>query len=248
MDNQPDNNPTDPSAVDNGSYTVASLPQKIFLATMLILTAVALTVVWLSYIKQVDKMLHKETRVSWVASTNVILASGPPTFYVDRQNKQLVFVGQIDKETKRELIGLFDVGDKKTKKFLPSYLIALDQLAYNSNDVLRDVSMLILMVGGISGVMGVHLRSMINFIGIACFQDKLDVARWWPWYLVRPVYGFILGVLVVVLVRTGALSAGAADSADTLSWVAVAVLAGFGADEFTQRLRLLSQALFGKSK
>lgn len=236
------------SDTSSESFTPATQLQKTLLAGVLVIAAVILVYVWLETIADIEKDLHKETRVSWVAAADTSLLSGPPAFYLDRDKKELVFVGQIDKETKKQLVELLDTKDELKKIIAPSYMAAIDQLAFRSNESLYGMMLSLLWVGGLSGVVGVHLRSLINFVGNTCFSEKLDVKRWWPWYVIRPISGFIIGALVVLLFHTGLLATSITASGGTLWWVAIAVLAGFGADEFTQRLRLLTQTLFGQSK
>jgi hypothetical protein len=90
-----------------------------------------------------------------------------------------------------------------------------------------------------------HLRSLTAFVGNACFKNTLNLVIWWPYYVLRPFTGFILGIVVVVIVQGGFLAVGSTAPNGTLWWVAVPILAGFGDDEFTQKLRQLTKTLFG---
>ncbi len=226
----------------NNSLVVATQTQKVRLVVLLILATTLFVFLWLLCIRAVDEKFHKETRVSWCEASEVVLAPGPPNFFVDHVQKEIVFIGIIDKTTKSELLNLCD---ENAKEFVNSYREAVEKISFESNRYLNNYFYLVLTLGGASGVIGVSLRSLINLVGNACYKNRLDVIRWWPWYVVRPVYGFILGVLIVILVRAGAISTGNIISLDTFGWVALASLAGFGADEFTQRLRSLTQTLFG---
>lgn len=227
---------------DGNSRIEATQIQKIWLVILLLCATALFVLLWLWCIDTVDAKFHKETRVSWGEASDAVLEPGPPTFFVDHGHKEIVFIGTVDKNTKSELLKLCD---ENSKEIVNSYRVAVEKLSYESNRHLNNYLYLVLALGGISGVIGVSLRSLINLIGNACYKDRLDIIRWWPWYVVRPAYGFILGVLIVVLVRAGAISTGNIVSLDTFGWVALASLAGFGADEFTQRLRSLTQTLFG---
>jgi hypothetical protein len=127
------------------------------------------------------------------------------------------------------------------------YRAAIDAPTYQSLSDAGRYFMLLLIVAGLSGAVGVQVRGTINFVRIACFHNLLDVRRWWPWYVLRPPLGFILGVLIVLLVESEIFTPeGASTPAGTAWWIAIAFLVGFGAEDFSARLRLLSQTLFGK--
>jgi len=107
---------------------------------------------------------------------------------------------------------------------------------------------MLLILAGLSGVLGVLIRSIGNFVRIACFQNTLDVHRWWPWYLMRPALGFLLGLLSVLIIQARIFLPNTGSSTGTIWWLGIAILVGFGAEDFSARLRLVSQTLFGKSE
>jgi hypothetical protein len=87
----------------------------------------------------------------------------------------------------------------------------------------------------------------VNFLGVACFQNNLDIKRWWPWYVIRPPAGFIFGLSAMLLLQVGFFQP-ETNVPDTVTWgIVIALLAGFGASEFADRLRLLAKTLFGES-
>lgn len=138
-------------------------------------------------------------------------------------------------------------GDAVDDECILGYRAAIDALTYHSLGDAGRYFMLLLVVAGLSGAVGVQVRATINFVRIACFHNLLDVRRWWPWHLLRPPLGFILGVLIVLLVQSEIFTPeGASTPAGTAWWIAIAFLVGFGAEDFSERLRLLSQTLFGK--
>lgn len=225
----------------------ATLTQKIFLALFLISTGIILVYYWLDLIESLEKKLQTEVTVSWVAPAGFMLKPGPPSFIYDRASKELKHIGVIDTKKKEELLALLEKkGAGSSQKLLQDYWEAIDKLAYKSNELLRGFILSLFWVGGLSGVLGVQLRAMINFIGVACYKNALDVGRWWPWYSLRPLIGFVLGAVAVLTIEAGILQAGEKAPGGTMWWVSIAFLAGFGADDFTQKLRSLTQTLFGQ--
>ena len=225
----------------------ATLRQKILLALFLICTGIILVYYWLDLITSREKKLQAEVTISWVAPAGLTLKPGPPSFIYDRDSKQLKHIGVIDTKRKEELLALLEnKGAGPSQKLFQSYGEAIDKLAYKSNELLKGFILSLFWVGGLSGVLGVQLRAMINFIGVACYKNTLDVGRWWPWYFLRPLIGFVLGAVAVLTIEAGIFQAGENASGGTMWWVSIAFLAGFGSDEFTQRLRSLTQTLFGQ--
>jgi hypothetical protein len=105
-----------------------------------------------------------------------------------------------------------------------------------------------LLVGGLSGLLGTHLRSLVNFVNIDCYRNQLDLRRWWTYYLLRPVIGFVLGLGAVLLLKAELIEVGTKQVSGSMWWAAVAFLAGFGAAEFTERLRSVVITVFGEKK
>lgn len=233
--------------------SVATAPgntsHKLAAALMLIISTACLIYGWFFVLRFIETNLQIENTVEWQAPPDIALQSGPVAFWFDRKNNKLVYKGIIDTPQKSALVSLLKADDVgKDKKTLYGYWAAIDKLAYESNKVLSRFTLYLLLLGGISGVLGVQLRSLNNFVGITSYKDELNVPRWWPWYVIRPFSGFILGMIVVVIVQIGMITPGETVPRSTLWWVGISLLAGFGADEFTQRLRLLSQTLFGEKK
>jgi hypothetical protein len=222
--------------------------EKVVLALLLSAASVIILWGWFQSVHGLDVALRQEFAVAWTPPTGVFLKQGPPSFRYDGDSKQLVVMGTVDRKLKAELSELVHVEKGPALPLAQTYLKALDELAYKSNKALTGVLFQLLLLGGLSGILGVQLRSLINFVGVACFKNILDVSRWWPWYWIRLFSGFILGLLVVILIEAGFFKASDSAPSGTVWWVAVAVLAGFGADEFAQRLRSLTQTLFGEKK
>lgn len=56
--------------------------------------------------------------------------------------------------------------------------------------------------------------------------------------------GFILGLVLIAIVQSGFISVASNAARQALWWAALAFLAGFGEEEFTQRLRIVSKSIF----
>jgi hypothetical protein len=229
--------------------THATFRQKLFAAILLMISTIGLVFVWVYYLNQIESILQLEVKVEWESPAQVYLKPGPPSFWYDRTGKSLVYKGIIDKQQKDELITLLKPDDKGvSKQLVSSYWAAVDKLAYLSRKTLHGFIQYLIILGGLSGLLGVQLRSLTNFVGNACFKNVLDISRWWPWYIIRPFSGFLLGMVIVIIIQAGLFKPGETLPLSTLWWAGIAILAGFGADDFAQRLRLLTQTLFGQSK
>jgi hypothetical protein len=77
----------------------------------------------------------------------------------------------------------------------------------------------------------------------------LDFKRWWPLYFTRPVTGAILGLVVIILLKSNIISLTLNSSnPESLWWLGLSIISGFGTIDATERLRLTSKAIFGESK
>jgi hypothetical protein len=226
-----------------------TLKQKLGLFVALVLMTLLVLGFAKSAVSHVDKFLQRVNRVHWQAPAGLTLKPGPPTFRYDAAKNELVYVGVIDQKQKLELVGLFSPNvEQPLSAEMKSYWAAIDELAFVSNEQLGGLLISLLALGGLAGTLGVQLRSLVNFVGHACYTESLDIVVWWPYYFVRPFTGLLLGIVVVIIVHAGFLVAGSGAPSGTLWWASIAFLAGFGEQEFTQRLRDLSKTLFGGSK
>ncbi|MGC3971058.1 MAG: hypothetical protein QM775_28090 [Pirellulales bacterium] len=176
----------------------------------------------------------------WKKPDGVSAPEGPSAFMYDPEKSQLVHFGAISDERKTELRGkINDVG----------YQAAVDRLAFQSQATGKSALTWLLVLGGVSGLLGVQIRSLHDYVGHSCYVGTLDIDRWWPWYVLRPALGFLLGFFIVVLIKTDLLAAAEAKTeSGSLWWVGLAAIAGFGVDDVIRRLRLLSKTLFGTEK
>jgi hypothetical protein len=126
------------------------------------------------------------------------------------------------------------------------YNQAIDNLAYLANARQAQLISLLLWLGLLGGALGAILRSLVDFVGNACYTKNLDLVTWWPLYFTRPIVGGILGFVLVVMFKARLFAAGDAQPADeSMWWLGMAVLGGFSTVDVTMRLRLAAKALFG---
>lgn len=231
-------------------YTPATTRAKIGLAAGVLAMGAAIIAGWVLLFQHIQVEINTEYKVPWVLPSGAALSPGPSSFYFDAKRKELVVRGAISDSEKQDLVKLLtnaQSGQPPPSQARQSYFEALDKLAFESNENGEEISLLLLILAGMSGLLGVQLRSLINYVGNACFKNKLDVVRWWPWYVVRPGTGIILGIIAILLFRVG-LFEPKSPSTDLVTWgLIVGILAGFGAEEFSQRLRDVTQTLFGVS-
>jgi hypothetical protein len=247
-------------------FTRATTKQKIILSVLMILGTIGIFICWRLLYKNAENILASDNSVSWVAADNVQLRAGPATFWYDTAKKELHVRGPVDLVAKQVLLNLAHVRNptlsgaldaEKTHSGstedidpgLAGFYRAVDELSFKSNDRMARYFLYLLAIGGLSGVLGAQIRAFANLVYISTTADKLDVVRWWTWYALRPVTGFLLGLFAVLLINSKLLIPGTeAAASGTAWWVAVTMLAGFAADEFAQRIRVTGQAVFGKEK
>jgi hypothetical protein len=250
--------------------------ERIGMAVMLVAFNVAVFMCWRVLYLSAQDVLTRDWSVVWEREADIWLAPGPITFWYDAETKLLHHRGPIDSALKGQLLGLAylagaeepgnagnarngpqGTSGEKAKpassagndRRLASYTAAVDNLTFKSNGQNDRYFLYLLSLAGLSGVLGTQVRAFANFIYVSTTRNDLDVGVWWPWYALRPVLGFLLGLMVVLLVQAK-LFVPATDSlpSGTAWWMALAMLVGFAADDFAQRLRLVGQALFGKEK
>lgn len=127
-----------------------------------------------------------------------------------------------------------------------SYNSAIDRLAYQAASHQGAIVQHLLLLGLFGGALGAVLRSLVDFVGHACYTRQLDLEVWWPLYFTRPIVGGILGYVLVVLFKARLLTSGDFQPGDdSFWWLGVAVIGGFSTVDVTLRLRVAAKALFG---
>jgi hypothetical protein len=203
----------------------------------------SLVVLW-CFLPGLQRALLIDIRVPWDNRNNVTLQPGPSWFVYDQARNALRTGRPIDDNRKRELQALVREGPTDR-----SYLQSLDQLAFDSNEAVdsEKVTSLIMALGALCGVLGVLSRSISSFVFHACVLQDLNLSVWWPWYWLRPFLGASVGVTLVVLLKSRLLPFDEPDQYAGFWLLGLCILAGFGIDEFTNRVFYLSRTLFGES-
>ena len=107
-----------------------------------------------------------------------------------------------------------------------------------------------LLVGGVFGAAGTVARMYGNFLQIACYERgrDFDLWIWWPYYVVLPVLGFIMGVFVTVLLKANLLSIENQSPSGNLWWAGISIIVGFGALDVSERIKAVGKGMFGSAK
>jgi len=213
----------------------------IYTATFITCTTI-LALIMFYYVHQAVTEKVKPITVNWIKTDSLKIKPGPVWFYYDSKLGKLSALHEITDNDKTLLIALVESGDENYYSFTR----AIDELTFlsNKNNDGNFYSWVILLYA-IAGVIGVQLRTINNFIGVACFKNEFNFHRWWPWYLVRPLLGFITGAVVFLLIDGKQLLAGQLSGDLSTIVLAVAFLGGFSADDFYELLRKISKRVFG---
>jgi hypothetical protein len=227
-------------------FTPGTAGQKLMVFSFLLLAAILVLWIWFSKVGSVQGVARFEVSAPWTQPTGVVLKSGPPSFRYDPDSKKLLFRGLMDATQKEELVKLVpSEGTDAQKNAAVSYQGAIDQLAYDANAHRDSFILKIFLLGGISGILGVLMRSLFNFVKVSCFENKFDWHRWWPWYTTRPVLGFVLGLVCVLFVEADLFQPSGKSGTGLAWWIGIAILAGFASDDFVEKIRLIGQTMFG---
>ncbi len=214
-----------------------------FALGLAVVMSMSLAVLW-HFLPQLERALSIDVKIEWENKQNLALRSGPSWFVYDKAEKVLRTGRPINDNKKRELLGL--LGEAQSD---PTYQQAIDKLAYSSNKSVQsqEVMILILGLGMLSGILGVLIRSMSSFVFHACILKDLDLSNWWPWYVLRPFLGAAVGVTLIVLLKSQLIILSEPDQFAGFWLLGLCIIAGFGIDEFINRLFFLSRTLFGES-
>jgi hypothetical protein len=184
----------------------------------------------------------KPVSLQWEKKDSLKLKPGPAWFYYDKKSGTLNTLRTINDNDKQRLIGLLNDDDKAYY----SYCGAIGELAYKSaSDVEKNLYCWIILFYATSGLIGVQLRTINNFVGNVCHKNAFNFHRWWPWYLVRPLLGFITGGVAFLLIDGKQVLNGEITGGINTVVLAVAFLAGFATDDFYELLRKLFKRVFG---
>ena len=183
--------------------------------------------------------------VYWDSGTDSInLLPGPNWFLYDSKVDSIKSLKAINNEEKQALLKLAP----DSVQSLNSFIQAIDRLAFESNRLHQNIYYTILLIAAICGALGVQLRSMNNFIGVACYKNNFDFRIWWPWYLMRPFLGVLIGPILFILFEGKLMPLTTSSTYSNVLLIAICILAGFGSEDFLFMLRNLSKRVFGSKK
>ncbi len=224
-------------------FNVNTRVATIYTASFIVFTTILSLIMFYCNHKIVAEKITP-TKVDWIKTDSLNLKPGPIWFFYDSKLGQLNSLHQINDSEKTQLVALLESGDNNYK----SYSKAIDKLAFLSNRNGDDnFSNWLILLYAIAGLIGVQMRTINNFVGNACFKNDFNFHVWWPWYLVRPILGFITGAVVFLLIDGKHLLGGQLSSGFNTAVLGLAFLGGFSADDFYELLRKVSKKLFGQS-
>jgi hypothetical protein len=248
-----------PDDVNKKPLHPATQKQKIILVSCNLVLAIGM-IFWAYFtIEKFNEGTFVEFSTSWKLPAGAHLKDGTATFSYDPDSQKLKYRGQLNAQQQMQLRDLleFDAATTAggsspvatataTNATIRSYREAIDKLAFQAGTAEVGQMQWLLLLGFMGGTLGAILRSLVDFVGHACYTDKLDLMHWWPLYVTRPLVGAILGFLLVVLLKARLLtSVDIQQGSESFWWLGVAVLGGFSTVDVTQRLRLAAKALFG---
>lgn len=189
--------------------------------------------------KKIDqiKVYHS---VFWNNVDSTYVRPGPAWFYFDSKVDSLKSIKIIGETDKLILLNLVD----QKSKYYNSYSAAIDLLAFKTNSENPSSYYLILFLGAICAAIGVHLRTINNFVGVTVFKSDFNIKAWWPWYVMRPLMGVLIGPILFILLE-GRLIAISTEVSYSRFIIGLTILAGFGSEDFLETLRSISKRIFG---
>lgn len=231
---------------------LATGPQKIFLYVALLIISAVVAFSTIAYIwKMQDK---KDTLLSVSLPPSVNLDYSPlPNFINYDFNEENIFIkGVLTEENENEIILFLNSNKNPSAENNSNFLklqSAMKLIVVKSDKLKNELSTLIFHIALLGGALGSTLRIFLDFVGNASYKNQLDFKRWWPLYFTRPVTGALLGLIVIILLKSNIMSLTLnPNHSDSLWWLGLAILSGFGTIDATERLRLTSKAIFGDSK
>lgn len=247
------------SSIGDNSVHSATQRQKILLVLCHLVLAVGMIIWTYVNIQRFNEATFAEISTPWKLPDGARFKDGPATFHYDPELHTLNHRGSLDVEEQLRLRALLEfdteaagggsvpaISVSEINSTIRSYQAAIGKLAYQAGTKQVDQIQLLLLFGVMGGILGAILRSLVDFVGHACYTGKLDLMHWWPLYATRPLVGAILGFVLVVLLKARLLtSPDIQQGNESFWWLGVAVLGGFSTVDVTQRLRLAAKAIFG---
>lgn len=122
-----------------------------------------------------------------------------------------------------------------------SYKNNIDYLSYTlSNNSMQVKYFIILIV--LMSLIGCNVRSMYDYVGNYCYKNKLEIKRWWPWYLLRPCIAISLGLLLFICSKADIIEFDF--SSNTNNIIIISFFVGFALQDVVKLLRNISKSIF----
>lgn len=101
------------------------------------------------------------------------------------------------------------------------------------------------LVFGFLATIGSLVRVTYDFIGHTCYTREFDFNIWWPWYFFRPILGFILGSIFVILFSKDLFGSNV-NELPKFPFI-LSFLTGFSITDAMGFLRIASKRVFGEN-
>ncbi len=232
--------PTQKKKTDQNQPVIIN-PQHVLYMTWYILLFTVLIVAAFVHFYRLSEAKQVLEVVSWNNEKQQSLRSGPVWFGYDEQARLLKVKGVIDDTVKMQLLKLYP----SDSSGYASYQSAIDLLAFKTQtSANKPPYLLVLVLGGLAAMIGVQIRTIYHFLDHACYKRDFDAKIWWPWYVVRPWVGFLLGAALILLAEVNLFSVANAQYSQ-IFWIGFSILAGFSTPDVIRRLGKASEAIFG---
>lgn len=238
---------------EDGESSTTLAPRILVVLWLLVLTG-PLLILGDNSIRKLESLSTNETTQTWSTRPGVLLLVGPEAFVYDSERELLTHRGPVTKTQQEELRALIQFADSVTEaqrsEIRATYELAVDKLSFSSRLGATEILMWLLIVGGVFGALGSLARIYSNFLLVACYRGGkgFNLKKWWPYYVLLPALGFLMGLFVTVLLKANLLTVENQSPAGNLWWAGISIIVGFGAVDVSERLKSLGKAMFGTSK
>jgi hypothetical protein len=103
-----------------------------------------------------------------------------------------------------------------------------------------------LLIAAVAGALGSYIHVATSFVDFAG-NRKLSMSWGW-WYLIRPLVGVALALLVYLCLRAGVVSGGAVESVSVYGVAALCAMSGLFSKQATDKLREIFDNVFRTEK
>lgn len=226
--------------------------QKLFLYVSLLTISVVVAFTTIHYIWKMQNKKDTILYASFSPRDDFDFSILPSFLNYDANKKQFFIKGALTEENENKINSVFVSNkyiDEEKKASILELRSTIALIVIESDKLKNELSILIFYIALLGGALGSTLRIFLDFVGNASYKNQLDFQRWWPLYFTRPVTGALLGLIVIILLKSNIMSLTLnSNQSDSLWWLGLAILSGFGTIDATERLRLTSKAIFGDSK